>query len=211
MQEFVVDIPRDEWWTQNRRGHWRVKFAHTSAVKQRAMAFARFWLQNGHHRPQHFPVHVTAVIHPLTHGRFDPENAAPMVKAILDALTDTGFWPDDDSQSISSAPTIAAESQAAEKAGIESQSESKKRSTDMATNVTEKDKTLQEIIDWCEQLEIDGLRLANALLMQRDMTAYGVVKGQIDAYGKTADHCRSMLGYSGSMPSEVPNQIEDAK
>ena len=35
----------------------------------------------------------------------------------------------------------------------------------MATNVTEKDKTLQEIIDWCEQLEIDGLRLANALLM----------------------------------------------
>ena len=39
----------------------------------------------------------------------------------------------------------------------------------MATNVTEKDKTLQEIIDWCEQLEIDGLRLANALLMQRDL------------------------------------------
>lgn len=65
MQEFVVDIPRDEWWTQNRRGHWRVKFTHTSAVKQRAMAFARFWLQNGHHRPQHFPVHVTAIIHPL--------------------------------------------------------------------------------------------------------------------------------------------------
>ncbi len=28
----------------------------------------------------------------------------------------------------------------------------------MATNVTEKDKTLQEIIDWCEQLEIDGLK-----------------------------------------------------
>ena len=71
----------------------------------------------------------------------------------------------------------------------------------MATNVTEKDKTLQEIIDWCEQLEFDGLRLANALLMQRDTTAYGVVKGQIDAYGKTADHCRSMLGYSGSMLS----------
>ena len=77
--------------------------------------------------------------------------------------------------------------------------------------MTEKDKTLQEIIDWCEQLEIDGLRLANALLMQRDMTAYGVVKGQIDAYKKTADHCRSMLGYSGSMPTEVPNQSEDTK
>ena len=81
----------------------------------------------------------------------------------------------------------------------------------MATNVTEKDKTLQEVIDWCEQLEIEGLKLANALLSQRDMAAYGVMKGQINAYKKTADHCRSMLGYSGSMPSEVPNQSEDAK
>lgn len=81
----------------------------------------------------------------------------------------------------------------------------------MATNVTEKDKTLNEIIDWCEQLEVEGLRLANALLMQRDMAAYGVVKGQINAYEKTADHCRSLLGYSGNMPSEVPNHSEDAK
>lgn len=79
----------------------------------------------------------------------------------------------------------------------------------MATNITEKDKTLNEIIDWCERLEIEGLRLANALLLQRDMAAYDVVKGQINTYGKVADHCRSMLGYSGSMPSEVPNQSED--
>lgn len=81
----------------------------------------------------------------------------------------------------------------------------------MATNVTQKDRTLQEVIAWCEQLEVEGLRLANALLMQRDMAAYGVVKGQINAYEKTADHCRHLLGYSGSMPSEVPNQSEDAK
>lgn len=80
----------------------------------------------------------------------------------------------------------------------------------MDTNVTEKDKALQEVIDWCEQLEIEGLKLANALLLHRDMVAYGVVKGQINAYEKTSDHCRSMLG-SGSMPSEVPNQSEDAK
>lgn len=66
----------------------------------------------------------------------------------------------------------------------------------MVTNVSEKDKALQEVIDWCEQ---------------RDMDAYGVVKGQINAYEKTADQCRSMLGYSVSMPSEVPNQSEDAK
>lgn len=30
----------------------------------------------------------------------------------------------------------------------------------MAVNVTEKDKTLNEIIDWCEQLAAKGLRLA---------------------------------------------------
>lgn len=81
----------------------------------------------------------------------------------------------------------------------------------MAVNVTEKDQTLNEIIDWCEQLEVEGLRLASALLRQHDMDAYGVVKGQVNAYEKTADHCRSMLSYSGSMPSEVPNQSEDAK
>lgn len=81
----------------------------------------------------------------------------------------------------------------------------------MAVNVTEKDKTLNEIIEWCEQMEADGLRLASALLMQHDMAAYGVVQGQISAYEKTADHCRSMLGYTGNMPTEVPNQSEDAR
>lgn len=81
----------------------------------------------------------------------------------------------------------------------------------MTVNVTEKDKTLNEIIDWCEQLAAEGLRLASVLLRQHDMAAYGVVRGQINAYEKTADHCRSMLSYSGSMPSEVPNQSEDVK
>lgn len=81
----------------------------------------------------------------------------------------------------------------------------------MAVNVTEKDKTLNEIIDWCEQMEADGLRLASALLMQHDMAAYCVMQGQINAYEQTADHCRSLLGYSGSMPSEAQNQSEDTK
>lgn len=81
----------------------------------------------------------------------------------------------------------------------------------MARNVTQKDQTLNEVIDWCEQLEAEGLRLASTLLKQHDMAAYGVVRGQISAYEKTADHCRSMLGYSGSMPSELPNQSENTK
>lgn len=80
----------------------------------------------------------------------------------------------------------------------------------MVTNVTEKDKTLNEIIDWCEKHAIEGLRRADDLLKQDDMDAYGVVEGQIHVYRQTADHCRSMLGYSGTMPNEVPNQSEDA-
>lgn len=81
----------------------------------------------------------------------------------------------------------------------------------MAVNMSQKDQTLNEIIDWCEQLEAEGLRLASALLRQHDMVAYGVVMGQVNAYEKTADHCRSMLGYTDNMPTEVPNQSEDAK
>lgn len=81
----------------------------------------------------------------------------------------------------------------------------------MAVNISEKDKTLNEIINWCEQLEVKGLRLASALLMQHDMDAYGVMRGQVNAYENTADHCRSTLGYTGNMPTEVPNQSEDTK
>lgn len=41
----------------------------------------------------------------------------------------------------------------------------------MAVNVSQKDQTLNEIIDWCEQLEVEGLRLASALLRQHDTAA----------------------------------------
>lgn len=81
----------------------------------------------------------------------------------------------------------------------------------MAGNVSQKDQTLNELIDWCEQLEVECLRLASALLKQHDMNAYSVVQGQINAYEKTVDHCRSMLDYTGNMPTEIPNQSEDAK
>lgn len=73
----------------------------------------------------------------------------------------------------------------------------------MATNVTEKDKTLQEVIDFCTNwanelcADIEGDYYANFL--------------QADALTRVIAHCESMLGYSGSMPSEVPNQSEDAK
>lgn len=73
----------------------------------------------------------------------------------------------------------------------------------MATNVTEKDKTLNEIMAWCDQLSMEIKCTEDATT---DCT-YGKLRGLYLVY----EHCQNMLGYSGSMPSEVPNQSEDAK
>ena len=81
----------------------------------------------------------------------------------------------------------------------------------MATNITQKDKTLREIIAWCEQCS----------KAEQDETAINNSKGHFDtgkwhhgrmtAFREIEQHCESMLGYGGSMPLEVPNQSEDAK
>lgn len=73
----------------------------------------------------------------------------------------------------------------------------------MATNVTQKDKTLNEIMAWCDQLSMEIKCTEDATT---DRT-YGKLRGLYLVY----EHCQSMLGYSGSMPSEVPNQSEGAK
>lgn len=39
----------------------------------------------------------------------------------------------------------------------------------MATNVSQQDETLHKVIEWCEQREVEGLRLANALLQKHDL------------------------------------------
>ena len=72
----------------------------------------------------------------------------------------------------------------------------------MATNVSERDKALREVMDLIDKQLARVVHLehfgANA---QDQYTALLILKGQI----------RAMLGYSGHMPSEVPNQSEDAK
>ena len=78
----------------------------------------------------------------------------------------------------------------------------------MAVNVTEKDKTLNEIIDYCEDernCALERGECAPTMEVQREDDAMA------RAFHEVADHCRSLLGYSGSMPDEVPNQSEDAK
>lgn len=72
----------------------------------------------------------------------------------------------------------------------------------MATNVTQKDKTLNEIMAWCDQLSMEIKCTEDATT---DRT-YGKLRGLYLVY----EHCQNMLGYSGTMPSDVPNQSEDA-
>ena len=95
--EIDLAISKQLWWTQNRRSRsWVVPYQKKKQVKAAAYLTFRSLLNSGRlEKPTSWPVHVTAIIHPLTHGRFDSENAAPMVKAILDAITQSGYWPDD--------------------------------------------------------------------------------------------------------------------
>ena len=76
----------------------------------------------------------------------------------------------------------------------------------MPTNVTQKDETLHEIIYWCQGV-IHGLHwYCETGALPRDY-----VEDKIDAYEEVIGHCKSMLGYSGTMPDEVENQSEDAR
>lgn len=78
----------------------------------------------------------------------------------------------------------------------------------MATNVTERNKTLQEIIEWCEN---SRSTLVKFLQQTHLLGIVGTTScsGRIRAYEDVINHCKDMLG-SGSMPSEVSNQSDDA-
>lgn len=69
----------------------------------------------------------------------------------------------------------------------------------MTINVTQKDTTLREIIDWCDQHHVTPVS-------HHDMYA----NGYNQALKNVAAYCRERLGYSGVMPLEVPNQSEGA-
>lgn len=81
----------------------------------------------------------------------------------------------------------------------------------MATNVTEKDKTLNEIITWCEQHSKDACSISVFWGSNGYAEQAAWHDGRATALDDIAAHCKALLGYGGSMPLEVPNQSEDAK
>lgn len=95
VSELILTIPRAWWWSANARLHWAEKARRTRHVRIAAAWEARRAGITGHRR-----VTVAAHIGYPRAGRADPSNAAPVVKAALDGLTDAGVWPDDDSEHV---------------------------------------------------------------------------------------------------------------
>ena len=93
--EITVDIPREWWLSSNQRLHWAAKAKRTAAIREATKIAAR-----NAALPTFNVVHVCAWIGYPRAGKADPSNAAPVVKAALDGLTDAGLWPDDDSEHV---------------------------------------------------------------------------------------------------------------
>lgn len=80
----------------------------------------------------------------------------------------------------------------------------------MAINVTQKDETLKAVIAYCgEKRDMERAYLENVPWLDNGILSWN--HGKIKAYEDIITYCGSLLGYSGSMPSEVPNQSEDAE
>ncbi|GAA2182454.1 hypothetical protein GCM10009785_21820 [Brooklawnia cerclae] len=93
-QTFTLDIPRAWWLSSNQRIHWATRARRTATLRQLAWAQAKAQRI----RPADGRVRITATIHSKTGGRFDPANAYPTIKALVDGLTDAGVLVDDSSR-----------------------------------------------------------------------------------------------------------------
>lgn len=71
----------------------------------------------------------------------------------------------------------------------------------MVTNVSEKDKTLHEVIDFLEK-EWDAANNASDN-PDEEVLKYDFYDGMTTAYEHVINYCRHLLGYSGSMPSDL--------
>lgn len=67
----------------------------------------------------------------------------------------------------------------------------------MVTNVSEKDKTLNDVIEWCRE-QVSGIEKKIPTASDADS-----LNGERCALLAVATYCESRLGHSGSMPSET--------
>lgn len=96
--ELTFVIPKELWFTSNSRLHWAVKARKTKQLRMMAFMQGRSLMnEQGLHRPVFDTCGIEAVVAYPRNGRADPQNTSPMAKALIDGLTDAGYWPDDDS------------------------------------------------------------------------------------------------------------------
>lgn len=91
----TIDVPASEWMTSNQRLHWAARAKRTKAVRSRTALLAR-----SQQLTVPTPTTVAVQVHYPRNGTADPSNAAPTVKAALDGITDSGAWPDDNSEHV---------------------------------------------------------------------------------------------------------------
>lgn len=91
----ILRIPKNEWMSANDRMHWAERARRTKAVRSRAA-----WEAKALRLTIETPTLVVVRVGYPTGGRADPSNAAPTVKAAIDGITDSGAWPDDDSEHV---------------------------------------------------------------------------------------------------------------
>lgn len=70
----------------------------------------------------------------------------------------------------------------------------------MVTNVSEKDKTLQQVIDYCKSKRKD-CRIMYTRTTNHNHDDRMILCAGMRAYGHIIDYCTHMLGYRGHMPS----------
>lgn len=91
VQMIRIDVPPSEWISANDRDHWAERKRKKDSIRLLAMAAIR--------KAKLTPVDcctITAQIGIPTAHRFDPDNAEPTVKAMVDALVHAGILADDD-------------------------------------------------------------------------------------------------------------------
>lgn len=91
----TIDIPAAEWMTSNDRLHWAAKAKRTKAIRSRTA-----WLARSQQLKVPTPTVVAVQVQYPRNGTADPSNASPAVKAALDGITDSGAWPDDNSDHV---------------------------------------------------------------------------------------------------------------
>lgn len=85
----IFNVPREWWLNANQRLHWAQRKTRTSALRELAAIESRGAVIFKH------PVHALAIVSTPTNSRFDPPNAAPTVKALIDGIVDAGMLADD--------------------------------------------------------------------------------------------------------------------